>query len=219
MKSLRQDFSLGIFEGEGLGDQTLNEMPRKFIKKTGRRFDKRRFPAFDGGYDEIGKDEMMAAVSEQRTNVMRILLQKGIVFEAFHDDNQAHTALETAAALGVDPRSLFKTLVTQGRSGDHYVFMVPGGRSLDLKKAAKAAGEKSVEMIPQRLLLPLTGYVHGGCSPIGMKKRFPSFIHESAAEFDSICFSAGKVGCQVKLAFADLQKVLPIRQTDLCEVK
>ena len=122
---------------------------------------------------------------------------------------------EVAAALGEDPARVFKTLVTQGASGGHYVFVIPVAEELDLKKAAKAVGEKSIAMLPQKELLPLTGYLHGGCSPIGMKKPFPTVLHQSAAEQESIYVSAGKVGFQVEVAPADLQKMLPMRLADV----
>lgn len=122
---------------------------------------------------------------------------------------------EVAAALGEDPARVFKTLVTVGASGGYYVFVIPVAEELDLKKAAKAVGEKSIAMLPQKELLPLTGYLHGGCSPIGMKKPFPTVLHQSAAEQESIYVSAGKVGFQVEVAPADLQKMLPMRLADV----
>ena len=105
--------------------------------------------------------------------------------------------------------------MTVGKTGEHYVFMVPVAEELDLKKAAKASGEKSIDMISQKELLPLTGYVHGGCSPIGMKKQFKTFIHETAESFDRIIFSAGKIGYQVELPLESLRKVVPVRSADL----
>ena len=110
---------------------------------------------------------------------------------------------------------MFKTLVTQGKSGQHYVFVVPVEEELDLKKAAVAAGEKAVSMIKQKELLPLTGYVHGGCSPIGMKKQFPTFIHETAGEYGEIFVSAGKVGYQVELSPKDLAETAGCRFADI----
>ena len=123
--------------------------------------------------------------------------------------------MEVAAALGEPPERVFKTLVTTGASGGHFVFVIPVAEELDLKKAAKAVGEKSIALLPQKELLPLTGYIHGGCSPIGMKKPFPTVLHQSAAEYDTICISAGKVGFQVELSPAGLQKMLPIKLADL----
>lgn len=113
-----------------------------------------------------------------------------------------------AAVLHQDPKKVFKTLVTLARSGNHYVFMIPAEMELDLKKAAAAVGEKFVEMLKSKELLPLTGYIHGGCSPIGMKKFFTTVIDSSAQNFETIIFSAGKIGYQVELSLDDLQKVI-----------
>lgn len=135
---------------------------------------------------------------DERTNVMRVLESMDVKYEAYTYDYEGKTAVDIAETLGQNPESLFKTLVTVGKSGEHYVFMIPCINELDLKKAASAAGEKSVEMIPQKELFPLTGYIHGGCSPIGMKKQFDTFIDETAVLFDRICYSAGKPGYQVK---------------------
>lgn len=151
-----------------------------------------------------------------KTNVMRILSQKKIDFEEYYyGDSGAVSGVDVAAALNEDERQVFKTLVTVGRSKQHYVFMIPVAEELDLKKAAKAAGEKSVEMIPQKDLLPLTGYVHGGCSPVGMKKQFPTVIDASARNFASILFSGGKIGYQVEVSLADLSKVV---RYSICDV-
>lgn len=142
---------------------------------------------------------------EDKTNVMRILDGKKIPYESHsYKPDATMSGEEIAAILGEDPRKVFKTLVTQGRSGAYYVFVVPVGAELDLKKAAKASGEKSIGMIKQKELLALTGYVHGGCSPIGMKKQFPTFIHETAAGCEKVFVSAGKVGYQIEVAPADL---------------
>ncbi len=152
---------------------------------------------------------------QDKTNVMRILDQKSVSYDDYTYDDSLQGAVEVANALGQDVAALFKTLVTVGRSGAHCVFMVPGDGELDLKKAAKAAGEKALEMIPQKALLPLTGYVHGGCSPIGMKKQFPTFIDASAEQFETICFSAGRVGRQVRMRLEDLRKVMPVTAVDV----
>lgn len=145
---------------------------------------------------------------EEKTNVMRVLDGKKISYESHsYEANPRLTGEEIAGILGEDVNKVFKTLVTQGKSGTYYVFAVPVNEELDLKKAAKAAGEKSVSMIKQKELLPLTGYVHGGCSPIGMKKQFKTFIHETAEGFDKIFVSAGKVGYQIELAAKDLIEV------------
>ena len=158
----------------------------------------------------------MAKETTEKTNVMRLLEQKGIPYTP-HDyrASGAVGGTEVAAALDEDPARVFKTLVTQGASGGHYVFVIPVAEELDLKKAAKAVGEKSIAMLPQKELLPITGYLHGGCSPIGMKKPFPTVLHQSAAEQESIYVSAGKVGFQVEVAPADLQKMLPMRLADV----
>ena len=141
----------------------------------------------------------------ERTNVMRVLDQKKTAYTAHsYEPDPTLTGAQIAAILGEETAKVFKTLVTVGKSGTHYVFVVPVEAELDLKKAAKAAGEKSIEMIKQKELLPLTGYVHGGCSPIGMKKPFKTFIHETATTYDTIFVSAGKVGFQIELSPADL---------------
>ncbi len=142
---------------------------------------------------------------EDKTNVMRVLDAKKITYVSHaYEPDATMSGEEIAGILGEDPEKVFKTLVTQGKSGAYYVFVVPVKEELELKKAAKACGEKAVSMIRQKELLPLTGYVHGGCSPIGMKKQFPTFIHETAPALDHIFVSAGKVGFQIELAPADL---------------
>lgn len=148
---------------------------------------------------------------DSKTNVMRLLDQAGIQYQTVHSSKKEGFKYSPEA-----PRDrIFKTLVTQGKSGEHYVFMVPVNQSLDLKKAAAAAGEKSVAMILEKELLPLTGYVHGGCSPIGMKKELPVFIDEVAVLYNTIIFSAGKVGFSVELPVEDLQKMFPLQLVDL----
>lgn len=150
----------------------------------------------------------------EKTNAMRILERAGIGYSVHTYTGGALSGTEVAAALGEDPARVFKTLVTVGSPRKYYVFIIPVGAELDLKKAAKAAGEKSVEMLPQKELFPLTGYVHGGCSPLGMKKGFPTFAHVSAAG-QTIFFSGGKVGVQIEAAFSALQTALPITLCDL----
>ncbi len=153
---------------------------------------------------------------EEKTNVMRVLDGKKIPYESHkYNPDATMSGEEIAGILGEDPERVFKTLVTQAKSGVYYVFVVPVKEELDLKKAAKAAGEKAVSMIKQKELLPLTGYVHGGCSPIGMKKPFPTFIHESAAHYDKIFVSAGKVGFQIGLAPGDLISVIGCKEADI----
>ena len=149
------------------------------------------------------------------------LLEKGKVQYVSHnyENTGAVSGMEVATALGQDPDMAFKTLVTVGKTKNHYVFLVPVSRELDLKKAAKSVGEKNIEMIPQKELLPLTGYVHGGCSPIGMKKRFRTVIDASAANFDTILFSGGKIGMQVQTSLEELKKVLTFELHDICTDK
>ena len=153
---------------------------------------------------------------EEKTNVLRVLDGKKIAYESHaYEPDATLTGEEIAGILGEDAACVFKTLVTQGKSGQYFVFVVPVNAGLDLKKAAKAAGEKSIAMIKQKELLPLTGYVHGGCSPIGMKKQFPAFIHETAATFEHIYVSAGKVGMQVELSPQDLIKTANLKLADV----
>ena len=153
---------------------------------------------------------------EEKTNVMRVLDGKKIPYESHaYNPDATMTGEEIAAILGENPVRVFKTLVTQGKTGAYYVFVVPVREELNLKKAAKAAGEKAVSMIKQKELLPLTGYVHGGCSPIGMKKQFPTFIHETAQQYDKIFVSAGKVGYQIELSPSDLIGTVGIKPADL----
>ena len=140
---------------------------------------------------------------------MRVLEQKKVSYtDHSYEPDATMSGEEIAMILGEDPEKVFKTLVTQGKSGQFYVFVVPVKAELDLKKAAKTAGEKAVSMIRQKELLPLTGYVHGGCSPIGMKKSFPTFIHESARSFEKMFVSAGRVGFQIELSPEDLARTV-----------
>lgn len=157
------------------------------------------------------------AKKDDKTNVMRILAQAKIEYTAhsYGDGKTALSGAEVAAELGQDPACVFKTLVTVGRSGGHYVFMIPVLAELDLKKAASAAGEKSVEMIKQKDLLPLTGYVHGGCSPIGMKKPFATFVDASAQGCKTIFFSAGRIGAQVEMDPSELAALVKASFCDL----
>lgn len=143
----------------------------------------------------------MAKHKEEKTNVMRALEQKKIAYTAHsYDPDGPIDGVSVAAALGQDPARVFKTLVTRGASGGYYVFDIPVAENLDLKKAAKAVGEKSIAMLPQKELLPLTGYVHGGCSPVGMSKHFPTYFAEEVILVDTMICSAGKVGHQVEVA-------------------
>ena len=153
----------------------------------------------------------------EKTNVMRILSQNKIQYTAHrYADTGAISGMEVARVLHQNPAQVFKTLVAVGASKRNYVFMIPVCKELDLKKAAQAVGEKKVEMLKAKELLPLTGYIHGGCSPIGMKKRFPTVIDRSALQFQTILFSGGKIGYQVELTLADLGKVIPFDSSDLC---
>ena len=154
----------------------------------------------------------------EKTNVCRLLDGKKLAYvEHTYPPDEAVSAEEVAAYLGQNPAQVFKTLVTVGKSGQHYVFVIPGPSSLSLKNAAKAVGEKSLAMIPQKDLLPLTGHVHGGCSPIGMKKFFPTVVDESAAQFESIILSAGKRGYQVELSTEVLGKMIRFSYAALTE--
>ena len=153
-----------------------------------------------------------------KTNVMRILEKEGAAHQVhFYDPEAGIDGLSVAAQLGQDPQAVFKTLVTQGKSRAIYDFVIPVGATLNLKRAAQASGEKSVEMIPQKILLPTTGYIHGGCSPIGMKKVFPTFIDETAQLFDTICVSAGKIGAQVELTPDDLLRLTGAKYAELTD--
>lgn len=152
----------------------------------------------------------------KKTNAVRELEAAGVPFE-FHtfETDGSLSGVEVATLLGEDPDHVFKTLVTVGKSGEHYVFMIPVAQELDLKKAARAVGEKSIAMIKSRELLPLTGYIHGGCSPLGMKKLFTTSIDETAILFDAIIFSAGRIGAQIETSLAGLQQVIPVQVVDL----
>lgn len=152
----------------------------------------------------------------QATNVMRILDQKKLSYTPHCYEETGETNGEKVAEiLGQDPNLVFKTLVTVAKSGKNYVFVIPVNRELDLKKAARSVGEKSVEMLKAKELLPLTGYVHGGCSPIGMKKFFQTTLHDTAQFCERIYFSAGKVGYQVEMSPADLEKVIRLSYADV----
>ena len=152
----------------------------------------------------------------EKTNVVRILEQKKISHICHcYGGTEAISGVEVAAKLGQDVNSVFKTLVTQGASKNYYVFMIPVHLELDLKKGAKAVGEKSIVMIKSKELLPLTGYVHGGCSPIGMKKQFKTTAHITAQGQDVIFFSAGKIGYQIEMSPKDLASVIRLEFADV----
>ena len=158
----------------------------------------------------------MAKNKEEKTNVMRTLEQKKIPYTAFsYDPDGPIDGVSVAAETGLDAASVFKTLVTRGASGAYYVFDIPVAENLDLKKAARAVGEKSIAMLPQKELLPLTGYVHGGCSPVGMKKQFPTVFHEAVNDLELVAVSAGKIGHQVQVKPADLLNLLRAKTADV----
>ena len=158
----------------------------------------------------------MAKEKDVKTNVMRVLEQKNIPYIAHsYPPDGAIDGVSVATMLGQDTECVFKTLVAKGASGGYYVFDIPVAETLDLKKAAKAVGEKSIAMLPQKELLPLTGYVHGGCSPVGMKKQFPTVFHETVEIIDTIMVSAGKIGCQVQCEPAALMELLDARAADI----
>ena len=156
--------------------------------------------------------------SAEKTNAMRIMEQRKAKY-VFHDytASGAVAGEDVAAAIGQSPDRVFKTLVTVGMSGKNYVFVVPVCKELDLKKAAKTVGEKWVEMIKSKELLPLTGYVHGGCSPVGMKKLFRTVIDISAESKETVCFSGGKIGYQMEAPRSEVEKVMPMERADITE--
>lgn len=163
----------------------------------------------------MGKKKDGKAAME-KTNAMRRLDALNISYgEYTYESDGAISGVEVARFLGQNPDQVFKTLVTVGRSGEHYVFMIPVAEELDLKKAARAVGEKAVEMVKSRELLPLTGYIHGGCSPIGMKKFFRTTVHETALLYDTIIFSGGKIGYQIELGLENLEKAIPLQTADV----
>lgn len=153
----------------------------------------------------------------KKTNAMRILERNKIdyIVHEYEVIDDKKDGISVANSLGQDPDKVFKTLVTKGVSGEHYVFVIPVCGELDLKKAAKAAGEKKIEMIPMKELLPTTGYVHGGCSPVGMKKQFRTFIHESAKKNERFICSGGKVGMQIDLMLEDIVSLVRAELVDI----
>ena len=153
-----------------------------------------------------------------KTNAMRILDSNNISYKEYVlDIKEALDGVTCANMLNLELDRTFKTLVTQGKSGNYYVFVVPVAAKLDLKKAASSVGEKNVEMIPMKNLLNVAGYVHGGCSPIGMKKVFTTVIDETAILFDKIIFSGGKIGFFIEVNPMELEKVLPVKFIDIVE--
>ncbi|MBQ8451615.1 MAG: Cys-tRNA(Pro) deacylase [Clostridia bacterium] len=150
----------------------------------------------------------------QKTNALRILDSAKINYETFEYDNSITNGEMVAAVLGEKPDCVFKTLVTVSGK-DHFVFVIPVKETLDMKKAARAAGVKSVEMLHQKDLLPLTGYIHGGCSPVGMKKQFKTFVEKSAENLQKFYVSAGKVGMQMKISPSELKNLIHFEYADL----
>ena len=151
-----------------------------------------------------------------KTNAMRLLDQKKIEYEVKEiEDAEGLSGSQMALKAGENPEEVYKTLVTAGTKGAHYVFVVPVEKELDLKKAAKTVGEKSISMIHQKELLPLTGYIHGGCSPVGMKKFFRTVFDKSALSHERIYFSGGKVGVQVRIRTVDISKAIKCEFEDI----
>ncbi len=162
-------------------------------------------------------ETIMKKKNIEKTNVMRILEQNKINYTSYcYIDSGVISGLDVATVLGQNPGQVFKTLVTAGNSNTNYVFLVPVNQELDLKKAAKSVGEKSIGMVKSKDLLPLTGYIHGGCSPVGMKKQFKTVIDISALHFGTIIFSGGKIGYQVETSLEELKKVIKF---DLADIK
>ena len=153
---------------------------------------------------------------QTKTNAMRMLDAQKIAYkEHYYTDSGAVAGVDVAKELGEDPAFVFKTLVTVGKSGQHYVFVVPVEKELDLKKAASAVGEKSIAMVKSKELLPLTGYIHGGCSPVGMKKLFRTTVDKSAEGLERMFCSGGKIGFQIELVPMDLRKAVPFEFADI----
>ncbi len=155
-------------------------------------------------------------MKEEKTNAIRLLEQKKIKFVVHNYlSSGAISGIDVANSLNEDPNIVFKTLVTQGKSHQYYVFLVPVNKELDLKKAASCVNEKSIEMIKSKDLLTLTGYIHGGCSPIGMKKYFKTTIDISASNYDKIIFSGGKIGYQIETTLLELSKIIKYDLKDI----
>ena len=152
----------------------------------------------------------------EKTNAMRILDQKKINYTTHtYINSEAISGIEVASVLNQDPNKVFKTLVTVAASKINYVFVIPVNQELYLKKAAKSVNEKSISMVKSKELLPLTGYIHGGCSPIGMKKQFKTVFHNTACNYDTIIFSGGKIGYQIEMNLSDLNKLFNYKLDDI----
>ena len=163
-----------------------------------------------------GKGDFITKNAGIKTNAIRILTQKKAQFEVIsYEPDHVLSGVEVAAILGKDPAKVFKTLVTTGKSGEHYVFMIPVAAEMDLKKAAEVAGEKNIAMLKAKDLLGLTGYVHGGCSPVGMKKQLVSFIDKSAQKQDAVILSGGKIGVHIEIALNELRKAVSFSVAEL----
>lgn len=155
-------------------------------------------------------------IKDEKTNVMRILDQKKVKYNSYNYlKTGAISGMEVAKALDENPNLTFKTLVTVGKTNNHYVFLVPVNKELDLKKAAKVVNEKNIEMVKSKELLSITGYIHGGCSPIGMKKSFKTVIDSSARNYDKLIFSGGKIGYQVETTLDELKKIINFDLKDI----
>lgn len=158
-------------------------------------------------------------MDKHKTNVMRILDNFKVNYKHYsYTDTDAISGIEVATVLNQNPEQVFKTLVTVSKTKKYYVFVIPVAKELDLKKAAKSVNEKSIEMLKLKDLLPTTGYIHGGCSPIGMKKFFTTVIDETAKNFNTIIFSGGKIGYQVELSLNDLSKVIKYSTADITKI-
>ncbi len=163
----------------------------------------------------------MAKKKDEKTNVMRILDQKKVPYTPhFYEEEEGPEGtrdygVHVAQVLGQDPKRAFKTLVAKGASGTYHVFDIPTTDSLDLKKAAKAAGEKSIDLLPVKDITAVTGYIRGGCSPVGMKKQYPTIFHQTALEFETIYVSAGKIGAQVEVEPRALLGLLRAETADI----
>lgn len=157
------------------------------------------------------------AKSKDKTNVMRILDSKNVEYKFYsYEADDKLTGIDVAHKLNKDENTVFKTLVTVGKSKEHYVFVIPVNKELDLKKASSAVSEKNISMVKSKDLLALTGYIHGGCSPIGMKKPFKIVFHDTVNELDTITFSAGKIGYQVELEFKEISKIIDYSTAYIC---
>ena len=168
----------------------------------------------------MAKEEIIMSkkAKEQKTNVMRLLDKAKVSYSSYsYVDSGVISGIDVANVLNENPNKVFKTLVTVGKSREHYTFVIPVNKTLDLKNAARAVSEKSICMIKSKELLSLTGYIHGGCSPIGMKKNFVTVFDESAKKFDTIFFSAGKIGYQVEVNVNDLCSLIDFTYYDLTE--